>query len=79
MDQITLGKFLSFVSGCPSLPIDGLNPTMLLTASEENEGSFPKSHTCFNQLVLPRYSSMEILKEKLLYAIENAVDGFFMS
>jgi len=35
----------------------------------------PMAHTCFNQLVLPHYKSREVLKEKLMIAIENA-EGF---
>lgn len=34
----------------------------------------PKAHTCFFSLNLPRYSSDEIMKEKLLYAIYNCVE-----
>ncbi|OII71546.1 HECT domain-containing family protein [Cryptosporidium andersoni] len=33
----------------------------------------PVSHTCFFQLELPRYSSREILMEKLLYAITEGI------
>jgi hypothetical protein len=35
----------------------------------------PTSHTCFNILLLPDYSSKEKLKERLAVAIENA-QGF---
>ena len=37
----------------------------------------PVSHTCFFQIELPRYTTKEILKEKLQYAIYNcfAIDG----
>jgi ubiquitin-protein ligase E3 A len=35
----------------------------------------PVSHTCFNHLELPRYSSEEKLKAKLEIAISNSV-GF---
>ncbi|GIY20830.1 probable E3 ubiquitin-protein ligase HECTD2 [Caerostris darwini] len=35
----------------------------------------PISHTCFNQLVLPRYKNRDILREKLTIAISNA-EGF---
>jgi len=34
----------------------------------------PVSHTCFFSMEWPRYSSVEIAKEKLLYAIVNCVD-----
>lgn len=38
---------------------------------------FPVAHTCFFSLELPAYSSLEIMKEKLRYAIFNceAIDG----
>ena len=35
----------------------------------------PMAHTCFNQLVLPAYTSKKTLKQKLLIAIQNA-EGF---
>lgn len=37
----------------------------------------PTSHTCFNTLLLPEYSSKEKLKERLLKAITHA-KGFGM-
>jgi hypothetical protein len=38
---------------------------------------YPIAHTCFFSLELPRYSSLEICKEKLRYAVFNcqAIDG----
>jgi hypothetical protein len=35
----------------------------------------PRSHTCFNRLDLPPYKKYDILKEKLLFAIEEC-EGF---
>jgi hypothetical protein len=37
----------------------------------------PVSHTCFFSIELPKYSSKEVLRRKLLYAIYNctAIDG----
>lgn len=94
-DQATLSKFLSFTTGCPTLPVEGLNPALLLTKqsvavanANANAGAngqsevdkyLPVSHTCFNQLVLPPYSSMEILSDRLKYAISHSSDGFFIS
>jgi ubiquitin-protein ligase E3 A len=42
--------------------------------SEDTE-SLPTSHTCFNHLLIPEYSSKEKLKEKLILAINNS-EGF---
>ncbi len=39
------------------------------------EAWLPRSHTCFNRLDLPPYTSYEQLKEKLLLAIEET-EGF---
>jgi len=33
----------------------------------------PISHTCFFTLELPRYSTKEVMKKKLLYAITNCM------
>ncbi len=32
---------------------------------------FPASHTCFFTIDLPRYSSVQVMKDKLRYAIFN--------
>lgn len=36
----------------------------------------PTSHTCFNQLDLPPYTSLDEMKEKLLIAIKAGFEGF---
>ncbi|GMF58364.1 unnamed protein product [Phytophthora fragariaefolia] len=43
------------------------------------DSQMPKSHTCFFALQLPRYSTDEICRERLLYAVRNCVemDGDF--
>ena len=38
-----------------------------------------QAHTCFNQLVLPAYSSQAILAERLAFALQNTDDGFHIS
>ena len=35
------------------------------------DGHLPVSHTCFFQLDLPAYSTKEIMREKLVYAITH--------
>ena len=83
LDHEKLGKFLQFVSGCPCLPVDGLKPPLLVTLMEEistsADSTLPRSHTCFNQIVIPRYSSLEVMKKQIVYALENAAEGFFIS
>ena len=34
----------------------------------------PKAHTCFFSLSLPKYSSQEVLAEKLEYAMDNCIE-----
>ena len=39
--------------------------------------ALPSSHTCFNLLDLPEYTSEQQLQEKLLYAIRNVAAADF--
>ena len=41
------------------------------SAIQMPDNYLPKAHTCYFQLDLPHYSSEEILKSKLLLAIQN--------
>lgn len=71
--------FLKFVWGRSRLPLTAdefSRPFKITTLSPSSNGTtldqlLPKSHTCFFQLDLPRYTSAEILKTKLLFAIYN--------
>ncbi|KAH9362235.1 hypothetical protein HPB48_002213 [Haemaphysalis longicornis] len=65
------------VCGCPKLDLDELRKVTVYDSFEEDEPiiRLPVSHTCFNQLVLPKYKSKDILREKLTIAISNA-EGF---
>jgi len=78
-DQEMLVKFLVFVSGCPCLPVDGLHPSLMLTSIDGNDSVLPRAHTCFNQLVLPQYSSIKVFEEKLRFALNNSNDGFHIN
>jgi len=42
-------------------------------ADSSEDARLPTSHTCFFSLHLPKYSSEEILRKRLLYAISNCV------
>jgi len=70
---------LKFCTGADRVPVDGFEPPFNLTeGSDMTDDCLPRTHTCFNQLVLPVYSTYEKLKEKILYAAENS-DGFQLS
>lgn len=44
-------------------------------AAKLNPDQFlPKAHTCFFSLNLPKYSTQEIMREKLLYAMDNCIE-----
>lgn len=69
--------FLKFMSGSDRSPIEGLaKMNFVISRNGDDEERLPSAHTCFNHMLLPEYSSKEILREKLLYAIRNAAEGF---
>lgn len=72
-------QLLVFFTGSSRVPLDGYDPPITITEGEDMAiDSFPKAHTCFNQLVLPAYSSYQKLKEKVLFAMNNT-EGFGMA
>ncbi|XP_054709612.1 probable E3 ubiquitin-protein ligase HECTD2 [Uloborus diversus] len=69
-------QFLRFTTGSDRVPVGGMGEmTFKISALNHNTDMLPISHTCFNQLVLPRYKNRDILREKLTIAISNA-EGF---
>ncbi|KAF5202161.1 E3 ubiquitin-protein ligase upl4 [Thalictrum thalictroides] len=77
--------FLQFVTGAPRLPPGGfaaLNPKLTIVCKPCNggdDGDLPSVMTCANYLKLPPYSSKEIMKERLLYAITEGQGSFLLS
>lgn len=72
-------KLLKFVTGSDRVPLDGFHPPFNITDGEDMTGDMlPRAHTCFNQIVLPRYKAYRIMKEKIKVAIENT-EGFDLS
>nr|XP_042904341.1 probable E3 ubiquitin-protein ligase HECTD2 [Parasteatoda tepidariorum] len=69
-------QFLRFTTGSDRVPVGGMGEMAFkISALNHNTDMLPISHTCFNQLVLPRYKNRDILREKLTIAISNA-EGF---
>jgi len=65
-------KFLMFSTGSDRAPLRGLKDLKFIVAKNgEGTDRLPSCHTCFNHFLLPNYPSKEILKIKLLQAIEN--------
>ncbi|KAE8147852.1 IQ and HECT domain protein [Aspergillus avenaceus] len=74
-------KVLRFVTSTPRAPLLGfshLNPRFSIRDSSEDQERLPSTSTCVNLLKLPRYTNAEVLREKLLYAI-NSGAGFDLS
>jgi len=75
--------FLRFTWGRSRLPLFGAQFTQEFKVSRKDtpapDKSLPESHTCFFELELPEYSSFEVLKQKLFYAITEceAIDTDF--
>jgi len=72
-------KLLKFVTGSDRVPLDGYHPPFNITDGEDmTSDMLPRAHTCFNQVVLPRYKAYRIMKEKIKVAIDNT-EGFDLS
>eukprot|EP00581_Thalassiosira_minuscula_P017736 CAMPEP_0183721764 /NCGR_PEP_ID=MMETSP0737-20130205/13926_1 /TAXON_ID=385413 /ORGANISM="Thalassiosira miniscula, Strain CCMP1093" /LENGTH=862 /DNA_ID=CAMNT_0025951817 /DNA_START=72 /DNA_END=2660 /DNA_ORIENTATION=- len=84
-DQETRARLLQFVTGTSGVPSRGFS------VLQGNDGSirkfcihgikkelslYPRSHTCFNRIDLPIYSSKDELREKLKIAIATSATGF---
>jgi len=78
MNQEQRADFVNFVSARSRLPACANDFTIpfkigsLVGSSSEPDDLLPKSQTCFFSLSLPKYTSKEICKKKLLYAISNS-------
>ncbi|XP_065178917.1 E3 ubiquitin-protein ligase Itchy-like isoform X1 [Sycon ciliatum] len=82
LDNEKRARLLQFITGTCRVPIGGFSELMGSNGPQRfciekvgSEKSLPRSHTCFNRLDLPAYRSMEILREKLMFAVEEC-EGF---
>ena len=68
--------FLFFTTGCDRSPVGGLSQMhFTIQRSGPDTNRLPTSHTCFNILLVPEYSSKEKLRRSLNIAIQNS-EGF---
>lgn len=64
--------FTVFLTGSDRIPILGMKSLKLvIQPTGGGEHYLPVAHTCFNLLDLPKYTSLETLREKLLQAIDH--------
>merc|ERR1711991_781813 len=67
--------FLRFVWGRSRLPLSDSEWGQVFTLTvltNADDGTLPVAHTCFFTLDLPRYTTYEITRTKILYAIINS-------
>ncbi|XP_063068463.1 ubiquitin-protein ligase E3A-like isoform X2 [Engraulis encrasicolus] len=70
--------FLQFTTGTDRAPVGGLGKLkMIIAKNGPDTDRLPTSHTCFNVLLLPEYTNVEKLRDRLLKAITYA-KGFGM-
>lgn len=81
LDDTDRRKVLKYVTSTPRAPLLGfsqLNPRFSIRDAGGDEQRLPSTSTCINLMKLPRYSTSELLKQKLLYAV-NSGAGFDLS
>ncbi len=80
-------KFLLFTTGTSRLPVGGfknLNPKFTVVKRSTEKGENPDNYlptvmTCQNYLKIPEYSSYEVLRDKLTYAMNEGNNEFHLS
>ncbi|KAK6201524.1 ubiquitin-protein ligase [Scheffersomyces amazonensis] len=77
-ERFKLVKFVTSVSRAPLLGFQALSPKFGIRNSGANKDRFPTASTCINLLKLPDYQDKELIRKKLLYAI-NTEAGFDLS
>lgn len=79
--QDILKRFIHFTTGSEKVPVGGFSHLQgskglqKFTIKPLNSNGLPIAHSCFNRLELPRYTSLQDLKDKLYYAITET-EGF---
>jgi len=66
-------KLLFFCTGSDRVPIKGLSSLQFaISRSGPDSNQLPTSHTCFNHLLLPEYSTKDKLRRSIQIAIQNS-------
>ena len=80
-------NFVLFVTGSTKLPVGGfknLHPKLTIVRkevdySDDPNNFLPSVMTCMNYVKLPEYSSKEITRQRLLFAISEGLSSFHLS
>lgn len=86
-DESQRRKFLQFLTGSARLPVGGwkaLRPVFTVVKKFPEDGEFvdnylPSVMTCANYLKLPEYSLAEIMRSKIIHAMNEGADAFHLS
>lgn len=70
-DQQAFLRFVTSVSRPPLLGFSTLKPQICLRLNKADINHLPSANTCIHLLKLPPYPTKEVLREKLLYAINS--------
>jgi len=79
--------FCQFATGAPALPLEGfgaLKPLLTVVVKEtpspqSPDRNLPSVMTCTNYLKLPRFTSKDVMRERLLVAINEGQGSFLLS
>lgn len=81
-DSEQKARLLQFTTGTSRIPVNGFKdlqgsdgPRRFTIEKAGEPNQLPKSHTCFNRVDLPPYTSYESMKQKLTLAVEETM-GF---
>ncbi len=75
MNQEQRRGFLKFTTSNTQLPLGGfasLHPRFKISRTYKSAEHLPETHTCFNTIDLPQYTSLEQTRQKLTLAIEQS-------
>lgn len=86
MSNSERSNLIKFITGCERLPIGGLknlHPKLTIARKKSENGkddeTLPSVMTCTNYFKLPSYSSKEIMRSKILFAISEGNDSFLLT
>ncbi|CAN8065178.1 unnamed protein product [Agarophyton chilense] len=87
LDEEDQQRFIQFSTGSPALPLGGLrslHPRLTIVRRTPESGHSPDQclptvMTCTNYFKLPEYSSYEIAKKQVLYAVREGQRSFHLS
>ncbi|PGH19263.1 hypothetical protein AJ80_04129 [Polytolypa hystricis UAMH7299] len=71
--QTKMGKLLEFVTASDRVPVNGISSLVfVIQRNGVDDERLPTSLTCFGRLLLPEYSTRDVLRERLDKALENS-------